>query len=165
MDEKGILYARIREGEKGNEGFIDDYAFFLWALIELYEGSFDTYYLEKSIEIADKMIDLFWDKEKGGFYIYSKNSEELIVRPKEIYDGAMPSGNSVASLVLSLLYYITGEDKYKDLVDRQFKVFAANIKSGPMYHLFSIIAYMYNVLPIKEITIAIERRMQNFINL
>ncbi|APH13645.1 N-acylglucosamine 2-epimerase family protein [Clostridium sporogenes] len=167
MDEKGRLYARIREGERGNEGFIDDYAFFLWALIELYEASFDIYYLEKSIEVADSMIDLFWHKEKGGFYLYSKNSEKLIVRPKEIYDGAMPSGNAVASLALSLLYYITGEDKYKDLVDKQFKFFAANIKSGPMYHLFSVIAYMYNVSPIKEITLAYNEKdeaLYKFIN-
>lgn len=108
MDEKGTLYARIREGERGNEGFIDDYAFFLWALIELYEASFDIYYLEKSIEVANSMIDLFWHKEDGGFYLYSKNSEKLLVRPKEIYDGATPSGNAVASLTLNLLYYITG---------------------------------------------------------
>ncbi len=162
MDEKGTLYTRIREGQLGNEGFIDDYAFFLWALIELYEASFDIYYLEKSIEVADKMINLFWHKEKGGFYLYSNNSEKLIIRPKEIYDGAMPSGNAVASLALSLLYYITGEDKYKDIVDKQFKFFAANIKSGPMYHLFSVIAYMYNVLPIKEITIAYKNKDSEF---
>ncbi|EPY2279003.1 thioredoxin domain-containing protein [Clostridium sporogenes] len=162
MDEKGTLYARIREGERGNEGFIDDYAFFLWALIELYEASFDIYYLEKSIEVADSMIDLFWHKEKGGFYLYGENSEKLIVRPKEIYDGAMPSGNAVASLALSLLYYITGEDKYKDLVDKQFKFFAANIKSGPMYHLFSVIAYMYNVSPVQEITLAYSEKDEAF---
>ncbi len=108
------------------------------------------------------MINLFWHKEKGGFYLYSNNSEKLIIRPKEIYDGAMPSGNAVASLALSLLYYITGEDKYKDIVDKQFKFFAANIKSGPMYHLFSVIAYMYNVLPIKEITIAYKNKDSEF---
>ncbi|MGO5075985.1 thioredoxin domain-containing protein [Clostridium sporogenes] len=162
IDEKGTLYARIREEERGNEGFIDDYAFFLWALIELYEASFDIYYLEKSIEVADSMIDLFWHKEKGGFYLYSKNSEKLIVRPKEIYDGAMASGNAVASLALSLLYYITGEDKYKNLVDKQFKFFAANIKSGPMYHLFSVIAYMYNISPVQEITLAYSEKDEAF---
>ncbi|NFH67606.1 thioredoxin domain-containing protein [Clostridium botulinum] len=162
MDEKGTLYARIREGERGNEGFIDDYAFFLWALIELYEASFDIYYLEKSIEVADSMIDLFWHKESGGFYLYSKNSEKLLVRPKEIYDGATPSGNAVASLALNLLYYITGEDRYKDLVDKQFKFFASNIKSGPMYHLFSVMAYMYNVLPVKEITLAYREKDEDF---
>ncbi|AKC61792.1 thymidylate kinase [Clostridium sporogenes] len=162
MDENGTLYARIRDEERGNEGFIDDYAFFLWALIELYEASFDIYYLKKSIEVADSMIDLFWHKEKGGFYLYSKNSEKLIVRPKEIYDGAMPSGNAVASLALSLLYYITGEDKYKNLVDEQFKFFAANIKSGPMYHLFSVMAYMYNVSPVKEITLAYNEKDEAF---
>ncbi|WP_434281922.1 thioredoxin domain-containing protein [Clostridium botulinum] len=162
MDERGTLYARIREGERGNEGFIDDYAFFLWALIELYEASFDIYYLEKSIEVADSMIDLFWHKENGGFYLYSKNSEKLLVRPKEIYDGATPSGNAVASLALNLLYYITGEDRYKYLVDKQFKFFATNIKSGPMYHLFSVMAYMYNVLPVKEITLAYREKDEDF---
>ncbi len=75
------------EREKEVMKFIDDYAFFLWALIELYEASFDIYYLEKSIEVANSMIDLFWHKEDGGFYLYSKNSEKLLVRPKEIYDG------------------------------------------------------------------------------
>lgn len=162
MDRNGTIYARIREGERGNEGFIDDYAFFLWALIELYEASFDVYYLEKSIEVADKMINLFWDKGNGGFYLYSKNSEELIVRPKEIYDGAMPSGNAVASLALSLLYYITGNYKYKDLVDKQFKVFGANIKNEPMYHLFSVMAYMYNIIPVKEITLAYKEKDEEF---
>ncbi len=108
------------------------------------------------------MIDLFWHKEDGGFYLYSKNSEKLLVRPKEIYDGATPSGNAVASLTLNLLYYITGEDRYKDLVDKQFKFFATNIKSGPMYHLFSVIAYMYNISPVKEITLAYNEKDEDF---
>lgn len=167
MDNEGTVYTRFRQGEKGNEGFIEDYAFLSLALIELYETTFNTYYLEKSIEITNKMIDLFWDYNKGGFYLYSKNSEKLIVRPKEIFDGAIPSGNSVATLNLILLYYITGNESYRDLVDKQFKTFGEIIKSSPMYHLFSIVAYMYNIFPLKEITLSYKKNkveLEKYIN-
>ncbi|HAG43089.1 MAG TPA: hypothetical protein DCL31_06585 [Clostridium sp.] len=104
------------------------------------------------------MIELFWDEENGGFFLYGSDDEELIVRPKEIYDGAIPSGNGVASLALLKLYYITGKDRYIDIVDKNFKAFGGKIKEDPMYYLFSVIAYMYREYSIREITIVGDKK-------
>ena len=108
------LYVRYIDGERKGYGKLDDYAFYAWALIELYQCTFDTQYLKKAISITEAMCDEFFDTSSGGFYLYSKNDEQLIIRPKESYDGAMPSGNSVAGFVLDKLYKLTGELIWKD---------------------------------------------------
>ena len=78
----------------------DDYAFFIWGLTELYESTFETPYLETVLSLNDDFLRLFWDDERGGFFFTADDAEELIVRPKESYDGALPSGNSIAALNL-----------------------------------------------------------------
>lgn len=78
---------RYRDGEVKNKGFIDDYAFLLWAYLDLYEASFDLSYLQKAKKLTDDMISLFWDEEHGGFYFTGHDAEALIVREKEVYDG------------------------------------------------------------------------------
>ena len=95
-DEHG-LFKRYRLGTSSIDGMIEDYAFLIWGLIELYQVTFDIEYLNEAKKLADYQIDNFWDEKNGGFYFYDKNSEDLIVRPKEIYDGAIPSGNSVST--------------------------------------------------------------------
>ncbi|MFL6560464.1 MAG: thioredoxin domain-containing protein, partial [Bacillus sp. (in: firmicutes)] len=95
---EGRLMVRYRDGEVKNKGFIDDYAFVLWAYIELYENTLKLEYLRKARTLTKKMLDLFWDQEEGGFFFYGNDNEELLVRQKEAYDGAIPSGNSVAAM-------------------------------------------------------------------
>ncbi|WP_454052878.1 thioredoxin domain-containing protein [Clostridium sp. Marseille-Q7071] len=158
IDEKGRLYTRYRDKHRAHKGIIDDYSFLIWAIIECYESTFKIEYLESAIELSNEMIELFWDEENGGFFLYGSDDEELIVRPKEIYDGAIPSGNGVASLALLKLYYITGKDKYIDIVDKNFKVFGGKIKENPMYYLFSVIAYMYREYSVREITIVGDKK-------
>jgi len=83
MREDGRLLARYRDGEAAYLGYIDDYAFLVWGLIELYETTFDTIYLEQALDLNQQMIDLFWDTDKGGFFFYGHDSEQLFARLKE----------------------------------------------------------------------------------
>jgi len=95
----GRLLHRYRDGP-GIQANLDDYSFMIWGLIELYEAVFDTQYLQAALDLIRAMIDHFWDNESGGFYFTPDDGERLLVRHKEIYDGAVPSGNSVAMLNL-----------------------------------------------------------------
>lgn len=79
----GRVMVRYRDGEVKNKGFIDDYAFLLWAYLDLYEASFDLSYLQKAKKLTDDMISLFWDEEHGGFYFTGHDAEALIVREKK----------------------------------------------------------------------------------
>src|SRR5699024_10796606 len=98
-DAQGRLYARYRDGERAYLGYLDDYAYLIWSSIELYYTTYRFSYLQLAKELNIQMIELFWDIEKdGGLFFYGKDAEELLFRPKEIYDGATPSGNSVATM-------------------------------------------------------------------
>lgn len=157
----GRLLARYRDGEAANLAVLEDYAFFVFGLIELYEASFEIKYLEKAIELNNQMIELFMDKE-GGFYLYGSDSEELIMRPKEIYDGAIPSGNSVAALNLLMLSNFTGDSKFKEIAEKQFNIFSGNITKNPAAHVNLITAFIYSRTPVKEVVIAGEKG-ENFV--
>ncbi|MGY0692095.1 thioredoxin domain-containing protein [Virgibacillus sp. FSP13] len=122
------LKARYRDGEVKYNGYIDDYAFLLWAYIELYDTTFSLDYLKKAQNLTVNMIDLFWDKENGGFFFNGNDSEELISREKEIYDGALPSGNSVAALMLVRIGFLTGETKYLDKNEEMYATFYDDIE-------------------------------------
>jgi uncharacterized protein YyaL (SSP411 family) len=94
----GRLLRRYRHGDAAYPGYLDDYAFLVWGLIELYEATFEVSYLEEAVALNKAMIDIFWDKQGGGLFFTGKGNEPLITQSKEIYDGALPSGNSVAVL-------------------------------------------------------------------
>lgn len=117
------MMARYREGETKYKAYIDDYAYLLWAYIELYETTFLVDYLQKARKLAMQMIELFWDDKHGGFFFNGKDGEELISRDKEIYDGAIPSGNSVAAVMLTRLGYLTGETIYLENTDEMYYTF------------------------------------------
>jgi uncharacterized protein YyaL (SSP411 family) len=132
--EEGSLLKRYRNGHAGLDGVLDDYAYTIWGLIELYQYNFNPKYLEKAILFSDYQTKHFLDKEKGGFYFNSDISEELLIRSKEIYDGAIPSGNAVSTnnfIKLGRLLYNTD---YEDLADNLLEAFGAKINSyGPAY--------------------------------
>lgn len=147
LTENGRLMARYREGEVKHRGFIDDYANLLWANVELYETSLEPEFLEKSVRLAESMIDLFWDEDQGGFYFYGEDSESLIARPKELYDAAVPSGNSVAAAQLLRLSKLTGRTEWEDRVSKMFQVFAdeaSHYPSGYCYFLQSLLLTKMN---------------------
>jgi len=112
-EENGTLYHRYAKGERAIEGFLDDYAFLVWGLVEIYEASFEMEYLQAAVELTNTMISRFWDDEDGGFYFTAKGTENPVSRIKQVYDGALPSGNSVALLNLLRLALLTGDSKYR----------------------------------------------------
>lgn len=151
--EDGRLLARYRDGEAANLAVLEDYAFFVFGLIELYQASFEVKYLDKALELNNQMIELFMDEE-GGFYLYGKDGEELIMRPKEIYDGAIPSGNSVAAQNLIRLRDLSGNFEFDEIKEKQINAFSSKIKRSPTAYVNLITAFMYSFAPIREIVIA-----------
>ncbi|WP_313955726.1 thioredoxin domain-containing protein [Bacillus pumilus] len=128
------LMVRYREGDVKHLGFIEDYAHMLKAYMSLYEATFELDWLEKASAIAENMFELFWDKEKGGFFFSGSDAESLLVREKEVYDGAMPSGNSTALKHLLMLSRLTGRQDWLDTLDQMFQAFYVDVSSYPSGH-------------------------------
>jgi len=152
-DEKGRLKKRYRNGISGLDAHLDDYAFFVWGLLELYEATFDIHYLEKAIQLSEIMVVEFWNKSSGGFYLGSNKAEKLIVRSMTGYDGAIPSGNSVAAMNLLKLTRITGEVKWAEMADTTFKVFSNEMERASIGFTFMLTAHLFESDHPKEIVV------------
>lgn len=142
VDKQGRLLVRYRKGESAFPGNLDDYAYYSLALLSLYELTLDINYLELAVRRAGQMAEYFWDSEHGGFYFYGKDAPELIHRPKEIYDGAIPSGNSAAAHVLLSLANLTADQGWRILANRHLGFLAAGVKDYPSAHSFSLMAFI-----------------------
>jgi len=153
MHSRNRLHKRYRLGEAGLPGTLEDHAFLTWGLIDLYEACFDTRYLEAAIRLTDAMIEHFEDAARGGFYLNADDAEELLVRPKEIYDGAIPSGNSVAARNLLRLGRITGNTTYEEKADNTLRAFP-EIRRGPSAYAMLMSALDFAVGPSFEIVVA-----------
>jgi uncharacterized protein YyaL (SSP411 family) len=112
-DERGRLLRSWRNGTAGRPGFADDYAVMASACLTLYETTFELRWFEEAVTLADELLLLFHDDERGGFFQTGSDAEELVLRPKELYDNATPSGNSVAAEVLLRLALLTGDAGYE----------------------------------------------------
>jgi uncharacterized protein YyaL (SSP411 family) len=168
INEDGRLLARYRQGEAAHLAYLDDYAFLVWALIELYHTTFDVKYLELALEFNNEMLELFNDNEKGGLFLYGADGESLIVRPKEVYDGAMPSGNSVAALNMLRLARMTGDARLEVRAYDQLSAFASIVESNPSAHTYFLMAAIFGLYPTKEIVLAGSKEepvMQSMISL
>lgn len=152
-DENDRLYLRWRDGEAANAGQLEDYSVYVLALLELYRVTFDTAYLQEAIHRAEQMVALFEDSQ-GGYFMTAADSEQLIARPKETYDGAIPSGNSVAAMVLQKLATLTGEMKWQNAAERQMKFLAATIGQYPASSCFGVLAMMDALYPHRELVCA-----------
>ncbi|MBA4603815.1 thioredoxin domain-containing protein [Thermoactinomyces mirandus] len=152
--EDGRLLARYRDGEAAYPGYLDDYAFLAWGLMELYEATFQPDDLERAVSLTREMLDLFRDKDHGGLYFYGKDAESLFARPKEIYDGAMPSGNSVAALNLIRLARLTSDQTLIKEANRQIRAFARTVEASPISYSFYLMALLFAQGPGKEIVIS-----------
>lgn len=153
MTESKHLKKRFRDGKSGLDGHIDDYAFFIFGLLELYEATFNPKYLDQAIQLTNVMIDDFWDTENSGFFMSSKDSEQLFVRSKTAYDSAIPSGNSIAAMVLQRLGRITGNTKWLDMSYKIFTTFADDINRSPNGFGAMLTAYIFANNSPKEIVI------------
>ncbi|HYZ14609.1 MAG TPA: thioredoxin domain-containing protein [Actinomycetota bacterium] len=112
-DQDGRLLRSWRDGRRGRPGYADDHALMAEACLTLYETTFDLRFFEEARSLAEQLIRLFHDAERGGFFQTGSDAEDLVIRPKELYDNAVPSGNSVAADVLQRLTHLTGEPEYE----------------------------------------------------
>lgn len=115
----GVLFVSYRNGTHTQNGFLDDYANYIFALLALYDATLETSYLDKATQFAKKVICDFFDAEDGGFYLSGEQNETLIIRPKECYDGAIPSGNSVMAYNLVRLFHLTSDDAFDTIRKQQ----------------------------------------------
>jgi uncharacterized protein len=134
--------------------FLDDYAFILWGLLELYKTTFNFTYLNNAINIADKMIDLYYDNNNGGFYFSGESNEKLVTKSKPIYDGAIPSGNSVATYCLAQLSEYTMNKNYHEIAESTLNAFSEAVKTSPTGFSQYLQAAMWIIYPNKQIVIA-----------
>ncbi len=166
IDKRGRLLHRYRDGDAGIAATIEDYAFLTNALIDLYEATFDLKYLKHSISLSDQMIQYFWDEERHGFYFTASDAKELIFRQKEIHDGAIPSGNSMAALTMVRLSHITLDKKWEGYTDKLIQAFSDELLQRPSAYAQMLIAFDYSLGPSQEIVIASTKNedIHNFVN-
>ncbi len=150
----GRLLRRYREGEAGLRGYVDDYAFLVMGLIDLYETNFEPRYLREALRLNATMLELFWDEGGGGLFFTSDDGEPLVVRQKEIYDGAVPSGNSVAALNLLRLGQLTMDESLKERGRALMAAFGGQVARFPTGYPQMLIALDFAVGPGNEIVIA-----------
>jgi len=150
---KKILH-RYKDSSAEIQGYLTDYAFFIWGLIELYEATFDIFYLETALELHQIQIEDFWDENIGGFYFTAKDGEKLLTRQKEIYDGAIPSGNSIAMLNLLRLSNITRNYELEEKADILSRVFSSKIEASPLAYTQFLVAIDFAIGPTYSLVIA-----------
>jgi len=150
----GGLFHRCRKGNIAIDANLDDYAFLIDSLIELYQTNFKVKYLQIAIELQNYLFDHFWDVKDSGFYFVSDKKEDLLIRKKESTDSAIPSGNSIALLNLVRLSKITGDIKYENYAKKLIGFFSKNIFELPKAHTHLLIALNFLINPSHEIVIA-----------
>jgi len=153
MTDAGRLRRRFRDGDIRYEGCLDDYAFFVWGLIELYEASFDAGFLRQAVALTDVMLEDFWDPGEGDLFFSSGRSGDLIARPKDVQDGAMPSGTSVAALNLLRLARMTGRSGFEDHAGRVLQAGASQLDSAPAGSTHMLAAVDFILGPAHEIVL------------
>lgn len=142
------LYTSYRNGIHSDKGFLDDYAFYTTALIELYNSTLDNLYIDKAKLFCDYIIKEFSDINNGGFNLCKENQNELFINPKETYDGAIPSGNSVMAYNLVRLYQLTDNTKYNDLAKQQFQFMSTQAQHYPAgYSMYLLSKLIYDNPP------------------
>lgn len=134
------LYVSFRDGVRGKEGFLEDYANYIFALLNLYDISLKIDYIKKALGFLNFALDRFYDEDNGGFYIYGRHHEKLIMRPKDSYDGAVPSGNSVMTYNLVRLFQLTDELSLEQVIKKQINFMSVEAVKYPAGYAFFLIA-------------------------
>ncbi|UCG51663.1 MAG: thioredoxin domain-containing protein, partial [Candidatus Latescibacterota bacterium] len=153
MSADGRLFHRFRDGEVLVPGFLDDYAFLVWGLIELYETTFDIDHLKVALTLNGILDRDFWDTERGGYFFSPRDGEAMITRVKEVYDGAVPSGNSVAMLNLVRLGRMTATPELEDQAEKIGRVFYDDVTRSPSTFTLLMTAFDFGAGPSRELII------------
>jgi len=153
-DSRGRLLKRYRAGESALPAHVEDYAFMVWGLLDLYEADFDVRNLKRAITLNDQLLKHFWDDSAGGLFFTADDSEALPIRSKEVYDGAIPSGNSVAMLNLLRIARITGDASMEEKAAAIGRAFSSQVSRGPSAYAQLLCALDFGVGPSYEVVIA-----------
>lgn len=151
--EQKILYRRYRDGEVKFEAHLEDYSFLAFGLLDLYQSTFDLRWLQWAEELTGKAITLFWDSAEGGFFDTSGKDNSILVRMKEAYDGAEPTGNSISAMNLLKLYELTNEQLLKEYLQKTLKHFCALLVQSPQVMPQLMAALEYFLSPPEHIVI------------
>ena len=151
--DSGDLLHRYYDTTAGITAHAQDYAFFVWGLLELYQAGFDDRCLGHAVELGRDLIDRYWDEEGGGFFTTADDGEKLLVRQKDTFDGAIPSANSVASLVMLELGRITADRRFEEVADRLIQITAGQASDHPGAFSFFLTALDFAAGPSKEIVL------------
>jgi uncharacterized protein YyaL (SSP411 family) len=143
QQENGTLWHRYREGHKAVTGQLEDYAFMISGLLELYESTLDSRYLETALRYNEILSESFVDQAKGGYFMTADDAEQLIVRPKELYDGAIPSGNSVQMFNLLKMARLTGRAGLEQQAVETGKAFSSSIGRSPSNFAQALMALQF----------------------
>ena len=157
----GDLLHREKDGAAGIPGFASDYAFFIEALLDLYEATFDSRYFREAVALQTEMDARFADP-RGGYFLSAKSHGALIVRPREMFDGATPSSNSVAAMNLLRLATFTGAQKYSHGADRIFAAFAGYLERAPAAFPRLLAALDYRESEPREVVLSGEPGRKDF---
>jgi len=153
MDNKKQLFHRYRNGKVGIAAHADDYAFVILGLLELYRTTYDLSYAQQAVMLQEQMISHFWDTKQGGFFLASNAQKGLPLRPKDLYDGAIPSANSVSLCNLIHLSRLTGDPKWEKLAHDLIHTFSGNLAQQPTAYTHFLIGLDALLNPGQEVVI------------
>jgi len=149
----GRLLHSFKDGQARFNAYLDDYAFVAAALVDLYEATFEQKYLDRAVELTEILLSRFWDEKEGGFYFTSNDHEALISRSKSAFDGAIPSGNSVAVFALLRLSFLTENSRYLEKAEKTLRLFYDAMEQNPFGFSLMLGALDFYLRRPKEIVI------------
>ena len=152
LTENGTLFVSYRDGRRGVKGFLDDYAAYIFAQLALYGATLEQEYLDWAEGLCETVLSSFQDRENGGFYLYGEDSETLILRPKETYDGAIPSGNSLMAWNLVRLSQLTSDSNYEAAAERQLAFLSPEAERYPAGYAMFLLALLEHKDPPPKVT-------------
>ncbi|HEV1284571.1 MAG TPA: thioredoxin domain-containing protein [Bryobacteraceae bacterium] len=129
-ESRNVLLRRFRDGESAIDGFLDDYACSILGFLDLYETRFEPEHFHFAARLAERAIELFEDREGGGFFSTGQGAENLVLRLKDDYDGAEPSGNSMMTIALLRLARMTGREHFRAAAERTLAAFSSRMTAG-----------------------------------
>jgi len=147
------LFHRYRQGQAAIPAFLDDYAFMVWGMIELYEATFEPRWLKSALELNAVMLDRFHDRAAGGFF-FTAAEEDSPVRKKDAFDGALPSGNSVAAMNLLRLGRITGKGELEKAAENTLNAFCRSARRMPAGFTHMLCSLDFAIGPASEVVLA-----------
>ncbi len=150
------IFTSWRDKTRSDNSFLDDYAFYVAALTELYHSTLDEAYLERAQHLCREGVKRFFDDENGGYYLSPSDNTELFMNPKECYDGAIPSGNSVMAYNLVRLYQLTGKEDFRELAEEQIRYMSAQAQDYPAGHSMFLLAKLIWDNPPDHITVVLK---------